>query len=342
MLPVKWDSTNSETLTPEPLDPVIHSNMFTYAHLIDISYCIDRFRKIEEPFNCDLDCSKRFPDMKLVHQWYFDDAVCGYIASTYSNIFEYEEDTSMRKKKTIVVGLRGTRSVSDVLADMRVDMALYQSLKRALPFCGQKCKIHKGFASYYKKTLAAIEDKLVDELELGKDEDYELVFVGHSLGGSVALLLALHFLDLGYDKLTLVTMGQPRVGNNEFTSWADFVLGSYHPLKHGSFDRKYMRVIHKGDLVTQVPSTSAHFIDRYDQFLNQVYLNITGSNTKPKAGELVDCFSERNSLCVANDFSMHNLGRVFFRNYYEAHNTYFRQLGLCGLGTRDEVSIGIF
>ena len=42
-----------------------------------------------------------------------------------------------------------------------------------------------------------------------EDDNYELIILGHSLGGSIAYLLGLHYLDLGFDKLTLVTMGQP-------------------------------------------------------------------------------------------------------------------------------------
>lgn len=322
----------SDVNTPVPIDPIVHSNLFTYAHLIDISYCIDKFHRIDDPFDCALDCSKRFPNMTLVHQWYFDDAVCGYISSTYSDIFSYQDlAVQAGKKKTIVVSLRGTRSLNDVLADVRVDMVPYHNLHKNLPYCGENCKIHKGFAAYYKNTLAAIHEKLRAELSSGSTEDYELVVVGHSMGGSVAILLALHFLDLGFDKLTLVTMGQPLVGNSDFTTWADFVLGSYLPVNHGSYDRKFLRVIHKGDLVTQVPSTSSNFLDEFAQFQNQIYVNVTGSEINPSNEQVVNCFSGTNPHCIAEDFSRLQLHRTILRNYYAAHNTYFRNIGLCGL-----------
>lgn len=332
----------SDVNTPQPIDPIIHRNMFTYAHLIDISYCIDKFHKIDDPFDCALDCSKRFPNMTLVHQWYFDDAVCGYIATTYSDIFNYEEPSiSLKRKKTIVVSLRGTRSLNDVLADIRVDMVPYHNLHKHLPYCGEKCKIHEGFAAYYENTLQAIHKKLKTELSSASNEDYELVIVGHSMGGSVALLLALHFLDLGFDKLSLVTMGQPLVGNSDFTTWADYVLGSYLPVNHGSYDRKFLRVIHKGDLVTQVPSTSSNFLDEFTQFQNQIYVNVTGSETHPSNSEVVNCFSGTNPHCIADDFGRPNIGSIIFRNYYEAHNTYFRKIGLCGLRMHDHLPFGI-
>lgn len=312
---------NPLSFQPQPIDPVVYQNLKTYAHLIDIAYCVDKLHRIDEPFLCDLDCSERFPNVSLVHQWYFDDSVAGYIASTYSNIFRYNETHS--DKKTIIVSLRGTRSLYDSITDLKVDMTPYSNLRYRLPFCGPSCRIHVGFSKYFHNTLRAIHLVLESELDLAP-EKYELVLVGHSMGGSVALLLALHYMDLGYDNITLVTMGQPLVGNKEFTTWADFVFGSYLPVAHNTFDRKYFRVIHKGDIVTTVPRKGLLF-ESYYPFSNQIYLNT--SSTVPDAVDVVDCITGDNPECIAGDFA----GDVMFKNYYENHNTYFRHLGLCGI-----------
>ncbi|KAG5419687.1 KAR5 [Candida metapsilosis] len=216
------------------IDPEIFSNLYTYAHLIDISYCISEVHGIDPPFKCDLNCEKRFPNMTLVHQWYFPDSVTGYIASTYDNIFNYE-----KHRKTVVVSLRGTRSIFDTYADMKVDMTRYSNPGIHLPLCGDGCRVHDGFYKYFTTTLNNINDYIVNEIG---DEDYELIIVGHSLGGSIALLLGLYYLDMGYDKLTLVTMGQPLTGNYDFVNWADGVLGSQTKLKHNEFERKFLRV----------------------------------------------------------------------------------------------------
>lgn len=313
---------------PDPIDSQVYSNMFTYAHLIDISYCVDKFQQIGEGFECDLACSDRFPNVTLVYQWYFDDSVCGYIATTNSNIFEYDVEPSETGKKTIIISLRGTRSFYDSIADLKVEMTAYSNLRYNLPYCGKGCKIHDGFAEYFRNTLRAIH--LILENELETDDDYELVIVGHSMGGSVGLLLALHYLDLGYEKITLVTMGQPLVGNKEFTTWADFVLGSYLPVKHNTFDRKYFRVVHKGDVVATLPKTGSLF-SQYYQFNNQIYLNVSASTTIPPPEDVVDCFSGNNPACIEGDFQSVPLGRLIANNYLEIHNTYFRHLGLCGL-----------
>lgn len=317
---------------PEPIDSVVYSNLYTYAHLIDIAYCVDKFHQIGEPFECELACSSRFPNVTLVKQWYFDDSVAGYIATTKSNIFKYkqpEEHVNSGKMKTIIVSLRGTRSLYDTIADLKVDMVSYSNLRYSLPYCGTNCKIHIGFNEYFHNTLRAIH--LVLENELEGLENYELVILGHSMGGSVALLLALHYLDLGYERITLVTMGQPLVGNKEFTTWADYVLGSYMPVEHNRFDRVYLRIVHKGDIVTTIPRNGGLF-ENYYQFNNQIYLNISTTETLPGPEQVVDCFTGDNSKCIAKDFPVRKL---LSNNYYENHNTYFRHLGLCGILTHE-------
>ncbi|CUM68566.1 uncharacterized protein PRCAT00006292001 [Priceomyces carsonii] len=314
--------------SPEPkaIDKQIYSNLFTYAHLIDISYCISKLGGIEEPFKCDLSCEESFPNMTLIYQWFYDDSVCGYIATTESNIFNYTDKLSeeKKKKKTIVVSLRGTRSLFDTLADMKVEMTDYANLRYNLPCC-KGCKVHKGFYDNFLHTLSNIHSILEEEL---KEDNYEIVFLGHSLGGSVALFLALHYLDLGYDKFTLVTMGQPLLGNKKFVDWADQALGSKKELKHDSFDRKFIRVIHKKDLITTIPANDK-ILNSYYQFNNQVYLNCSAATTDPLPDQVIDCFTGDNSKCIKKDFS--NVFDNMYGQYYESHNTYFRKLGLCGL-----------
>lgn len=295
---------------------------------MDIAYCVGSHQRIEEPFNCDLGCKERFPNMTLIHQWYLDDSVCGYIAVTHSNIFLYNDTSDGSTRKTVVVSLRGTRSFSDLVADMHVGMVPYSNLRYSLPYCGDRCRIHKGFAASFANTLKSIDETL--EKELLSSESYELVIVGHSMGGSVALLLALHYLDLGYHRVTLVTMGMPLVGNQEFTSWADYVLGSFMPIQHDSFQRKFIRVVHKRDIVTTIPKYGGTWLEKYAQFDNQIYLNVSSSEVTPLYRQVVDCFTGHNDLCIEGDKDHRSWGTLP-PEYFENHNTYFRRLGRCGL-----------
>lgn len=315
--------SNMNDRIPAPIDPEVYRNMFTYAHLIDISYCISSTNKLEEPFKCDLSCEKRFPNVTLVYQWYFDDSVCGYIATTYSNIFNYETGEEVNKK-TIIVSLRGTRSLFDSYTDIKVDMVNYYNYGENIKECGPDCKVHRGFYKYYINTLLKIEGILRNELQT--DEDYELLIVGHSLGGAVGLLLGLYYLDEGFEKITLVTMGQPLVGNQQFTLFVDEVMGSRMPVEHNSFNRKFFRVIHKNDIVATIPSNN-RILDSYCQFDNQIYLNCLASDTMPSLEQVVDCFDGDNPLCIGGD----NENYLLSRNYLQIHTTYFRSMGLCGI-----------
>lgn len=322
--PGSHQKSGEEERTPVPIDIEVYRNMFTYAHLIDISYCISSTTRLEEPFNCDLNCEKRFPNVTLVYQWYFDDSVCGYIATTYSNIFNYESEEGKGHKKTIIVSLRGTRSIFDSYTDIKVDMVNYYNYGNNIQECGTDCKVHRGFYKYYINTLLKIEGILRNELQT--DDDYELLIVGHSLGGAVGLLLGLYYLDEGFDKITLVTMGQPLVGNKQFAEFVDNVMGSRLPIEHNTFNRKFFRVIHKDDIVATIPSNN-RILDSYSQFDNQIYLNCLASDTMPSLEQVLDCFDGDNPQCISGDIENYLLSH----NYLQIHTTYFRSMGLCGI-----------
>ncbi|KAG7665662.1 uncharacterized protein J8A68_000868 [[Candida] subhashii] len=268
--------------------------------------------------------------MTIVYQWYFEDSVAGYIATTYENIFN---KTDEKPTKTIIVSLRGTKSITDTYIDMKVDMKAYSNLGQHLPFCGHECRVHKGFHEYYSRTLSLIHQYIIEELQ-DVEDDYELIILGHSLGGSVAVFLGLNYLDLGYDKLSLITMGQPLIGNKPFTEWTDIVFGSISPPE--SVERKYLRVIHKEDIVTVIPSKNKISLDPYWQFDNQIYLNCSSGEQNPGQEQVVDCITGENELCIAKDFS---LGRYIKKmllllhpqNYLQTHITYFRRMGFCGI-----------
>lgn len=313
---------NDYSPIPNPIDLDIYPNLFTYAHLIDISYCISKIGHISKPFDCALDCSKKFPNMTLVYQWHFDDSVCGYISTTYRNAF-YTNNTDERPRKTVIVSLRGTRSIFDTYTDLKANTVRYTNAGRKLPLCGDGCKVHKGFYDYFHSTLKKIHAVLERELDT---DNYELIILGHSMGGSIGMLLALHYLDLGFLNLTLVTMGQPLLGNKDFVNWADRCMGSLFKPLHNSFKRKFFRIVHKNDVVATIPRTSK-LLDDYAQFNNQIYLNCSSSSTVPSPEQVVDCIYADNLHCIKGDFS----GLVTERNYYQNHNTYFRKLGQCGI-----------
>lgn len=281
------------------LDSDTYADLFTQAHLIDISYCISKFSRILYPFECGLHCHESFPNVSLVYQWYDDDLVCGYVATTSASLFHTEQAT-----KKMVVSLRGTRSIPDTITDMKVDMTDYSNLHYHLPYCFG-CKVHLGFYGYFLRLVGKVQEVVESEI----NNDYEIYVLGHSLGGLVGMLLALHFLDLGHH-VRLVTMGQPLLGNLEFASWVDTVLGSH-----------MLRVVHKDDIVTVLPRSRP--LSEYAQFDSQVYVNCSAACTVPRPKQVYHCDSAQDPSCIAGDFG------GLAGDYLESHNTYFRRLGLC-------------
>ena len=77
-------------------------------------------------------------------------------------------------------------------------------------------KVHLGFLQAHQALSAPLFSELSNQLETYSN--YNIVIVGHSLGGAQATLMA---MDLFYNRkiqknLYVITLGSPRVGNSEF------------------------------------------------------------------------------------------------------------------------------
>ena len=80
-------------------------------------------------------------------------------------------------------------------------------------------KQHYYVMTYYFNIFSEIEENLFSALEpLVNDEDYQVIFTGHSLGGAIATLASFYYIKKY--KFTpesiLITYGQPKVGSENF------------------------------------------------------------------------------------------------------------------------------
>jgi triacylglycerol lipase len=138
-------------------------------------------------------------------------------------------------------------------------------------------RVHRGFAEALEAVLGEIEDWI------GNQAPQRLILTGHSLGASLATLLAsLH------PKAELVTFGSPRVGNAAFAK----LFAARNP-------RRYVGCC---DLVTRVPPLILGFRHAGPR----LYLDRAG-NLSPPSISMLKVFIDR--MAARTDFIRRYLGR---------------------------------
>lgn len=136
--------------------------------------------------------------------------------------------------KSIIVSFRGTKysnekgfpDFKNILADLNIGEVDYKEL------C-EKCKVHKGFLNCFQ----AIKDEVFSHIKELKEKypSSSIIFSGHSYGGSLAVLASITYYKnisqsfssmfwnlLGVkEDISLITFGQPRTGNKEFSKYVN-------------------------------------------------------------------------------------------------------------------------
>ena len=141
------------------------------------------------------------------------------------------------KRKTIYVIFRGSESGLDWWYDFQVG-------KESIDGLNNDVKIHRGFYSQLFDNFAY--ENLRDSLKilLAHDEykDFDIYVSGHSLGKGIGEIFSYFLADEIKNKITLVTFGGPRVGNDNYAK-------SFH-LKD---NLTHYRVTNERDFVTVTP-----------------------------------------------------------------------------------------
>lgn len=157
-----------------------------------------------------------------------------YLLSHYSNIPEIEISYFLVTDdiaKTQVIVVRGTSNVENAMVNAALKLTLDKHLG---------VRLHNGFSQSARAIYTEIKPLL--------KTDYAISVTGHSLGGAVALILAMH---LDIDDFTVgkvVTFGQPKVTN----------IAGTNAFKH----LDVIRVVTPKDLVPLVPPFDP--VDIYD------------------------------------------------------------------------------
>lgn len=145
----------------------------------------------------------------------------------------------------VLVACRGTEpsEINDIIADANF-----------FPTRHHKAGwVHRGFYGEYQKVIGGIKDAIKQHDPKGTKT---LWICGHSLGGAMALLVAVELQPNG----ACHTFGQPRVGTQKFLDLIEF---------------SYYRYRNNNDAVTVVPPSFFHLMYRHGGKLR--YINTYGN-----------------------------------------------------------------
>ncbi|WP_455222251.1 lipase family protein [Kaarinaea lacus] len=123
----------------------------------------------------------------------------GYTLNYYANLPKLQVSyflTTDETNQTQTIAVRGTSNVENALVDIAIQLIDSDDFG---------IQLHNGFAVSAKGIYNDIKPKL--------KKQYKIRTTGHSLGGAVAVILALYLKNDGYQLERVVTFGQPKVTN---------------------------------------------------------------------------------------------------------------------------------
>jgi len=118
----------------------------------------------------------------------------------------------IENETSVIIAFRGTKSDLDWLADLKIEQELF-------PFAMNGGSVHSGFLSIYKSCREMIIDSVKQRAPTKK-----IFITGHSLGGSLATLLAFELASSEICNPNIYTFGSPKVGNIKFKEKYDEIV----------------------------------------------------------------------------------------------------------------------
>lgn len=103
---------------------------------------------------------------------------------------------SNHQTKEHIISVRGTSNIENALVDAAIEL---------LPDKHSGVRLHQGFAKSAEQVYAKVKSSV--------NKEYKIHTTGHSLGGAVAVILAMYLDKDGYTTGQVITLGQPKVTN---------------------------------------------------------------------------------------------------------------------------------
>lgn len=134
--------------------------------------------------------------------------------------------------RRLFVSFRGSTNMQNWIDNVQFSLSC--------PYKDETICVETGFYKVFESMLPDVEKAIANTVT--QYDINTILFTGHSLGASVATLMAYHFNNNNPYTTELITFGSPRVGNTDFVD--DFVMNS---------DRYSNRITHAYDIVPHVP-----------------------------------------------------------------------------------------
>lgn len=195
----------------------------------------------------------------------------------------------------IVVAFRGSGAFTNWVETMK-------ATKEPSPWPDSNhagARVHSGFLDAYADIASSI--RAVVMMLIRRYPEGTVLVTGHSLGGAVATLCA---ADLKYhlgqaSKVELVTFGSPRVGNEAFAGFMNFIFKTSEADPNiGNYETR--RFTNRDDPVIHMPATFLYF-----QHINQeVWVSMANQTVacSPDVGEDPTC---SNSVLLPDNVDSH-------------------------------------
>ncbi|EAW11140.1 lipase family protein [Aspergillus clavatus NRRL 1] len=258
------------------------------SRIVDIAYCVGT-TGVWEPFEC-LSYCKEFQRFELVTTWntgpFLSDS-CGYIALSHHP-----------SAKRIIVAFRGTYSIANTIIDLSAYPQAYvpynpgDNHQSVVPQC-LNCTVHSGFLASWANTRATVLENVSAARQ--QYQDYDLILVGHSLGGAVAALAGVEMQLRGWEP-QVTTFGEPKVGNKAFARFLDRVFGLDVARQGRMLDDqalKFRKVTHVNDPVPLLPLQEWG----YEMHAGEIF--ISKVDLPPAIEDVELCQGDHDDRCIA-------------------------------------------
>ncbi|CAH8313656.1 unnamed protein product [Eruca vesicaria subsp. sativa] len=175
----------------------------------------------------------------------------------------------------IVIAFRGTQqhSIQNWVSDL-----FWKQLDLNYPDMSDAMVHHGFYSAYHNTTVRPAVLSAVQRAKKSYGPNINIMVTGHSMGGAMATFCGLDLVvNVGEEKVQVMTFGQPRVGNAAFASYYSLLVP------------KTFRITHGHDVVPHLPPFYNHFPQKtYHHFPTEVWLRDASSSNLGSVEKVCD------------------------------------------------------